>query len=258
VTRRHFLQHLSQSLLVLSLAEFTSTRKLIAGPVAGVIDTWLQRVNELARSLQQSKIAQTEWQQTMGELYRRLELTEFLESIKFDDLIRNLTLPSTGEYFSAYAFPEIAGLPAEPAFFSDFAGFRKGYSIPPHGHNHLVSSFLVLRGNLRGQHFDRIADEADGIVVKPSGDRIFGPGDFSTVTQTQNNIHGFTSLSEGAFIFDFGVGGLKAAGTTRPLPDQNPLKSGRIYLDILKPERIGNAGLRVRRLSEVDAYRLYG
>jgi hypothetical protein len=124
----------------------------------------------------------------------------------------------------------------------------------------LVSSFLVLQGELYGRHFDRLRDEGDDrIVIAAASDRSFGPGDCSTVSQDRNNVHWFTATKDRSFVLDLGVASLEPAGTTGPFEGQDPNKSSRIYLD-LDPRASSVPGTisQARRLTESAAYRRYG
>ena len=244
---------------VLSICEFALVRKAVGAKLSPILIQWLNEVNDLARTLKNDSLSQGEWQKTMDALYNRVPLADLLNFIDFEKCSFNTRFPASGESFSELLFPRVAGVPENTFFYKDIAGFQKGRSIPPHGHNHLVSSFLVVKGELHGRHFDRLNDDGDYLHIRPTIDCQFRRGEFSTVSQTKNNIHWFTASADNSFMIDFGVGGLKAAGPTLPLPNQHPLKSGRIYLDIDRGDKMPvEAGVRVHRISEKVAYDLYG
>jgi len=259
-SRRDFLKNLAGSFAVLSFCELAVFQKAMASAVSPILIKWLNDVNDLARSIKEEKITQVEWQNTMAALYNRLPLSDLLKYIDFEKLVLNSNLPKVGESFEEVIFPKIEGLPENTYFYKDMAGFRKGNAIPPHGHNHLVSSFLVLEGDLHGRHFDRLSDNGDFINVRPTINQTFSKGQFSSISQNKDNIHWFTSLTDNSFIMDFGVWGLKPADTTKALPHQHPFKKGRVYLDVSKGSKISEDGrdVRVKRISETDAYSLYG
>jgi hypothetical protein len=221
---------------------------------------WLWEVEDLAREMKSEKLAQTDWQRQMEALYQRVPLSELLRLMDFETLVRRAQLPATGELFESIVLPRIEGFPDETTFYRALVGLRKGRSIPPHGHNHLVSSFLVLQGELRGRHFDRLRDEGDHVWITPTVDRSFHQGDFSTVSQVRDNIHWFTAEQDNCFIMDCGVAGLSSpAIALTTTPHQSPTKAGRVYLDVpdgLLPRSID--GTCVTRLSEPEAYRIYG
>lgn len=255
ISRRALLS-LAGSLAAWSFCELAISRCAMASTVSPILVAWLRDVDELARSLRGETLSQALWREQMAALYRRVPFADLLALVDIDALVRRAPLPSRGEAFDELVFPNVEGLPPRPAFYRVVAGFRAGRSIPPHAHNHLVSSFLVLRGQLRGRHFDRVRDDGDEIWTTPTGDRTFVAGDSSTVSQERDNIHWFTAERDRSFVLDLGVGGLSASGTVGPLGGQDPNKTNRIYL-ALDP-RASEGATKARRLSEVDAYRRYG
>lgn len=258
-SRRDFLTSAATSFAILSLLETAFLQNAIAASIRPTLSKWLSQINEISHSVKQQKISQQEWQSAVESLYDRIPLDDFLKFIDFDKVAQSTNHTSNGESFVDFVFPKVDGIPAKTFFYKDMAGFRKGCSIPPHGHNHLVSSFLVLNGSLHGRHFDRIEDEDESLTIRPTIDRRFQKGDFSTVSQTKDNIHWFTALEDNTFIIDFGVSNLKPSGSMQPLPHQQPLKSGRIYLDIAKSHTLDESGnLRTQRISETQAYQIYG
>jgi hypothetical protein len=247
------------SLAVWSFCQLAVSRRAMASTVSPILLGWLRDVDDLARSLGAAALTQGQWRSQMDALYRRVPFAELVKLVDLDALVLRAPLPAIGESFERLSFPRLEGLPADPAFYSFVGGFRAGRSIPPHGHNHIVSSFLVLQGELRGRHFDRLRDEGDWISIAATSDRSFGPGDFSTVSQDRDNVHWFTARKDHSFILDIGVGDLAPSGTTQPLEGQQRGKTGRIYLDV-DHGVLGGAGptAKVRRVSEREAYRLYG
>ena len=60
-------------------------------------------------------------------------------------------------------------------------------------------------------------------------------------------------------MMDFGVAGLSSTGSTLALPGQPAKTAGRLYLDVTAQPLVksGN-GACVARLTEAEAYRIYG
>jgi hypothetical protein len=245
------------SLAVWTLCELAVSRRATASTVSPILTAWLREVDELARSLGGDALTQAAWRSQMESLYGRVPFSELLKVVDLDALARDAPLPTTGE--SQLSLPRLEGLPARPAYYGFVGGFRAGRSIPPHAHNHLVSSFLVLQGELRGRHFDRLRDEEDSMAIAATSDRVFRPGDFSTVTQGRNNVHWFTARTDHSFILDIGVADLAPAGTMHPLEGQQRGKTGRIYVDVDRcVAGVPGAVAKARRLTETEAYRRYG
>ena len=62
---------------------------------------------------------------------------------------------------------------------------KKGRSIVPHGHDNMCTGFIVLRGDFAGKHYDRVEDNEDHYLIKPTIDRTFKPGECSTISRPQ-------------------------------------------------------------------------
>jgi hypothetical protein len=73
-------------------------------------------------------------------------------------------------------------------------------------------------------------------------------GELSTVSDERNNIHWFKATSDHAFMFNVAVFGL----------DGTKNFSGRDYIDPLGAERLGDGTLRARRITDKEAFKLYG
>ena len=82
---------------------------------------------------------------------------------------------------------------------------KKGRSVVPHGHDNMATGFLVLKGKFRGRHYDRVEDRSDHYIIRPTIDRVFKPGEFSTISDHKDNIHWFTAEDEAGFIFNVHV-----------------------------------------------------
>ena len=86
----------------------------------------------------------------------------------------------------------------------------------------MATAFLILKGTFRGRHFDRLEDDGQHMIIRPTIDRGFAVGEHSTVSDYKDNIHWFTATSEPAFIFNIHVkasirpGRTPAASTSIP------------------------------------------
>ena len=49
---------------------------------------------------------------------------------------------------------------------------KKGRSVVPHGHDNMATGFLVLKGDFRGRHYDRLEDHADHYLIL-AGDHLY-------------------------------------------------------------------------------------
>ena len=183
---------------------------------------WLGDVNQLGNDLKGRNSNNWPGRRRSRSCCRRSIWPSLLELIDFDRLTTNLNYAERGERSLRFSFPKVEGVPTELSFGKQIFALKKGRSVVPHGHNNMATAFLILKGDLRGRHWNRVKDEPGYMLIKPTIDRKFVPGECSTVSDYKDNVHWFQALSEPAFIFNLHVLDVKPAGT---------LPTGRVYID---------------------------
>jgi hypothetical protein len=118
----------------------------------------------------------------------------------------------------------------------------------PHGHDNMCTAFIVLRGNFVGKHYDRVEDDKDHYLIKPTIDRTFKPGESSTVSDHKDNVHWFTADSESGFIFNIHVMGYN--------PD-NKNSAARVYVDP-QGEKTGDGLIVAKKMTSAECHKKYG
>jgi hypothetical protein len=209
---------------------------------------WLSDMNQLGWDLKDKKLPQIEWQKKIEVLYAKADVADFLTLIDFDKLTHKLEMVDVGARSVQFKFPKVEGLSENISWGKQIFALKKGRSVVPHGHNNMATAFLILKGDFRGRHYDRVEDQKDHIVIKPTIDRRFGVGECSTVSDFKDNVHWFQSLSEPAFIFNIHVMGIN--------PD-NKEPTGRLYVDP-NGEKLKGGLIRAKRIDYEDANKLYG
>ncbi len=247
-SRRSFNARALGSLLTFSLLETLCRYDLFADEIRPDAIRWLDGVNRLGRDLKGQELEQIAWQQKVEELLPSIDMTSLLELIDFDRLTSNLKFVDNGARSLRFKFPKVEGLPTELSFGKQIFALKKGRSVVPHGHNNMATAFLILKGELRGRHYDRVKDEPEHMIIKPTIDRKFSPGACSTVSDYKNNVHWFQAITEPAFIFNLHVLGVRPDGG---------LPTGRVYVDP-SGERIAGGLMRARRIGYKEAHQLYG
>jgi hypothetical protein len=125
----------------------------------------------------------------------------------------------------------------------------RGRAIIPHGHRNMVSQHLVLKGEMRGRHWERLRDEPGYLIARPTIDRLFRPGDASSISDELDNVHWFVAESERAYTLDAIVDGIE------------PERGYRFHIDFVDPDRAQTAPggtVRLPRLELDEALRRYG
>jgi hypothetical protein len=247
-SRRAFTRHALQSLTAVALLEGLAAHRLFGADVRPVIDDWLTELNAISRDVHDHKVKDVEFTRSLEGLYRRVDLEALLKSLDFDRIAREVNYPAIGAKSLPGDFNKVSGLPTSLVFGRQIFAMKKGRSVVPHGHDNMATGFLVIKGNLRGRHYDRVEDHKDHYVIRPTIDKSFAPGEFSTVSDHKDNVHWFTAESETAFIFNVHV------LETNP---ENPKPPGRVYVDPVG-EKLAGGLVKAPKISYGQVNRMYG
>ena len=247
-TRREFTRHALQSLTALALIEGLAARRLFGKDVQPILDAWFAELNTISRDLADHKVKDVEFQKSLETLYSRVELPALLKTLDFDRMAAGVTYPALGARSLSVDFTNVSGLPTGLVFGRQIFAMGKGRSIIPHGHDNMATGFLVLNGTLRGRHYDRVEDQADHYLIRPTIDRSFAPGEFSTISDHKDNVHWFMAESDHAFVFNIHV------NNTNP---ENPNIPGRVYVDPAG-EKVSGGLIKAPKITHGKANQMYG
>lgn len=248
LTRRTFTQQSLGSLVTFSLLETLCRHDLFADEIKPMTVMWLDTVNQLATAVHEQKVGQIEWQRRIEELFAKVELADLLKYVDFERLTKDLKFVDNGARSLSFKFQEVAGSPQKLAFGKQIFALKRGRSVVPHGHNNMTTAFLILGGDFRGRHYDRLEDEREHYIIRPSIDRKFTVGECSTISDYKDNIHWFECTTETGFIFNIHVNDVRP-GSTAP--------TGRVYLDP-NGEKLKDGLIRARKISYKEVNELYG
>jgi hypothetical protein len=247
LSRRTFVKDAMSSLLTFSLLETLYKNDLFAAAIKPVTDRWVKEVDQISRDLRGHEIEQDVWQKKIEELFSRIDLTDLLRFIDFDRLTKKIEFPDDRAETRDVSFPKVKGMPAKFSFIGRIFALAKGRAIVPHGHQNMVSGHLIIKGEMRVRHYERVQDEPGHLIIRPTIDRNSIPGDATTISDGKDNVHWLRATSETAFTFDVIV------------PDLNPADPTRI--DFIDPEggdKLKDGLIRARRIEAVEAFKIYG
>lgn len=247
ISRRTFTHGTLGSLLTFSLLESLYSHDVFLDGIKPVTAKWIAELNDLAASVKQQKLTQVQWQNQVESLMKRVNLVELMDFVDFDKLTRHLKYAERGEKPIRYSFPQVEGLPTNLVFGHQIFAMEKDRAIAPHGHNNMATAFLVLKGRCHGRHYDRIEDEKDFLIIRPTIDRHFDVGGYSTISDHKDNIHWFEATSENAFIFNIHVLNI----------DSSIKRGGRVYVDP-EGEKLAQGLIKAKRLTHKEAYQKFG
>lgn len=169
---------------------------------------WIDRQDELARSLASGAISGGAWHDAVNDLARSVDIGQLLAEIRMgksgdagppfmrDPVKRNIH------------FIDETGAPRRLAYAAATFSFGPDNVITPHAHKHMASAHMVVEGRVRIRTFDRVGDVDGGILIRPTGDQIGEPGTAAAMTTAKDNIHWFVAASPRAMTFDVIVDGL--------------------------------------------------
>ena len=246
--RRQFNTGLLSSLFTFSLVETLSRNELFARPIHAIAQKWLVEVEEASQALRKQQIKPSEWQSKIAEIFVRVEQKDLLLAIDFDRLHKKLKLVGPQEAIIEVESKAQKGLPPELSFDAMIYGMKKGAVIPPHCHRNMASMHMPIGGALHGWHFDRVADEADHLIIKPTMDRSLTLGEVTTVSDDKDNVHWFQPTGEVAYMFNIAVFRIDRA---------QKVGGRQFYVDAAHGDKIDGDKLRVKKLSSEDAYKIY-
>lgn len=253
---RRYLGLNRQRLLAFSLARSLHERRWASDRGMEELDAWYCEYLKLNRDLGAGAIDPAAWRSGLARLFAELRLPDLLEMIDFDAVSRHMRYVGRlgkGELFHPVLLdgrvPErYEAVEPDRVAISKVVYVRKGCSVPPHGHSNMVSAFLHLSGEFRVRQYDRLGDDGDGLVIRPSTDDSRGPGQWTSVTDDRNNVHWLTAESEDCFIF---------ATKLIRLDETKPF-CARINLDVRNAIDVGGGAMRAPKISGKVAEMTYG
>jgi hypothetical protein len=247
-SRREFHGRMLGSLMAYGLIETVFHRDLLADSVKPVIRKWLVELNDLSKSLKDQKLKDIEFQTCLEDLYRKVDLAELCNLLDLERLSSTVQFPERGAASLGIDLSKIEGLSGRVVFGKQIFAVREGRSIVPHGHDNMCTGFIVLRGDFLGKHYDRVEDNADHYLIKPTIKRTFKAGECSTISDHKDNVHWFKGTSATGFIFNIHVMGYNP---------ENQKSATRVYID---PEGEKTAGglIVAKKISSAEAHKKYG
>jgi hypothetical protein len=247
-TRRSFNRKLLGSLMTFGLVETLFSRDLFADSVKPVIQKWMVELHELCQDVKDQKIKDIDWQAKVESLSQRVDLTDLVQLLDLDRVAQSVKYPAKGAASLGIDLSKVEGLPKKVVLGKQIFALQKGRSVVPHGHDNMCTGFIVLRGNFVGKHYDRVEDNDDHYLIRPTIDRPFKPGECSTVSDHKDNVHWFQADSETGFIFNIHVLNYNT---------ENKRPTGRVYVDP-DGEKVSGGLIKAKKMTSKACHEKYG
>jgi len=247
-TRRSFNSRMLASLMTYGLVETLLARGLLADDVKPIIHKWMVDLNQLGQDVRDRKIKDVEWQAKVEELYKQVDLAALVRLVNLERVEQTVRYPDKGAANLGIDLTKVEGLPSRLAFGRQIFACAKGRSIVPHGHDNMCTGFIVLKGTWVGKHYDRVQDNADHYLIRPTIDRTFKPGECSTISDHKDNVHWFKAESDAAFVFNIHVMGYNL---------ENKKSASRVYVDP-EGEKTADGLIVAKKITSAECHRKYG
>jgi hypothetical protein len=250
LSRRDFARNMLGAALAYSLVRGLDAGRALGSPAGRAARLWLRETEGMCADLRGGRLPAAEWQRRAEELYARVDLKDLLRTIDYDALAKNAYFPEDHDSAQEIELPPAEGAaPGGLSYVPMFLALKRGRAVAPHAHKNMASLHLVLSGEARMRHFDRVADEKTHLTLRPTLDKTFRRGGLSTVSDERaGNVHWFKALSDAVFIFTVGVFKINPAEDF----------TGRDFLDPAAGERLPGGLVRARRISYAEARAFYG
>lgn len=189
---------------------------------------WLSLQHELARGLSQRTLSDANWHRGVNELSSQVDL----ESLAHE--LRRARIRDGGEPFGHDPKKRFVTVlddderPVRLGYGLALFDFGPDSVITPHAHRYMASAHMVVDGKVRIRTYDRIRDEGNTIVVRPTQDVLAEPGHAAAMTTLKDNVHWFAPRSRQAMTIDVIIDGLEQGRERYLIEPMDPLRAIRL------------------------------
>jgi hypothetical protein len=203
---------------------------------------WIERQDEIARALAAGRMTPLAWMTEVERLAGETDVAELMATVRRGQITPAPAGSHNDPKKRWVRFVDAAGEPRRLAYGAALFDFAPHNVITPHGHRHMVSAHLVVAGRFRIRNFDRLRDEGQAMVIRPTRDYVAGIGALSAMSSARDNIHWFTPQGGPASTFDVVISGLDPGQDDYEIRAIDPLggrrlKDGSILAPIIPFDR---------------------
>lgn len=176
----------------------------------GAVRTWIDSQDEIARALAGGAMSGREWALEVERLGRAVDVAELMAEVGRARLTPAGQGSANDPRKRNVRFLDAEGTPRRLNYGVALFDFAPQNVITPHGHRHIVSAHMVVNGAFRVRNFDRLRDEGEAMIIRPTRDYVAQVGQVSTMCSERDNIHWFVPQGGPATTFDVVISGLDA------------------------------------------------
>lgn len=241
VKRRDFVKRGgAAAFLATSLSRTLVAAELISSHSSMRIDDWLHQLFTAGEALKKAGMDPLGWKRRMDEIYAAAPLAELLNHIDYDALKARMDYSTKGECFIRLPMGfEGEDLSHERRqVVTKIAGVKAGHAVPPHGHENMVSAFLILDGEFHVRQFDRLKESPAHLYIRETANERQTRGRWSSISDTVNNCHWLKATGGESFLFSTKI---------VEIDPRRPVR-GRIPFDYYRGQNVGSGVMQVPKL----------
>ncbi|HEV2570054.1 hypothetical protein [Sphingomonas sp.] len=217
-----------------SFAVYALVGEARAASKRGNVARWIDEQQALASSLAAGRINGPSWSAGVERLAAQVELEEL-----WAEIARARVAPagkgSANDPSKRHVrFLDEQGAPHKLSYGVALFDFAPDNVITPHGHRHMVSAHMVVKGAFRIRNFDRVGDEPGAMLLRPTRDYVAKAGEVSTMCSERDNIHWFVPQGGPATTFDVVVSGLDAGAPDYDIKAVDPVRGERLTGGVIR------------------------
>lgn len=213
----------------------------------GSVRSWIDSQDEIARALASGTMSGRQWALEVERLGRTVDVAELMAEVDRARVTTAGAGSSNDPRKRHVRFLDADGTPRRLNYGVALFDFAPRNVITPHGHKHMVSAHMVVNGAFRVRNFDRLRDEGEAMIIRPTRDYVASVGQVSTMCSERDNIHWFVPQSGPATTFDVVISGLDAGQPDHDIRTIDPVGG----------ERLADGSIRAPMLSFEESARRY-
>lgn len=201
---------------------------------------WIEGQRAIADDLKSGRVNGPEWAAEVRRLASEINVAEVHAALKRAEIGPVRHGASNDPQMRNVWFRDAEGKRRRLGYATKLFEFSPTNVVTPHGHRHMASAHMVVEGSFRVRNFDRLGEEADALIVRPTRDEVIGLGAASAMCDEKDNVHWFVPRGgKSATTFDVIISGLDAGEDPYRIIAIDPLNATRLSGGRLRAPKIG-------------------
>lgn len=225
--------------IISSFAVYALAGEARAASTRGTVARWIDEQQGLAEDLSAGRIGGRDWSMGVERLATAIDIEELLAELGRARVIP-APAPSGNDPQKRFVrFLDAEGKPRKLGYGVALFDFAPENVITPHGHRHMVSAHMVVKGSFRVRNFDRVGDEPGAMLIRPTRDYFARTGQVSTMSPERDNIHWFVPQGGPATTFDVIISGLDEGAPDHDIKAIDPVRGDKLAGGLIRAPIIG-------------------